>query len=86
MQMQAPISHCESGAAEGLFGAEKPIAGITEAGHDIGMVVQALIQGGTENRHIRMVALQAFYAFRCGDQAHEFDAVDALLFKERDRG
>ncbi len=62
-----------------LFGSENPVAGIAEAGHDISMVIEMLVQRRTVYLHVGMGCLQCLQPFRRGNDAHELDVLRAPL-------
>ncbi len=49
--------------APALFGAVSAVAGIAEAGKDEAVFVEAVIDGGSPDRHVGMCAAQSFDAF-----------------------
>ena len=67
-----------------LFCAENPVAGISQAGNDVTVVIQAVIQRGAVDIHVGMRFLKCVQAFRGGNGAHKFDVFWASLFNHRD--
>ena len=70
----------------GLFCAEDAVAGVAEAGNDVAVIVEFFVQGGTVQRDVRMVTVQALDAFRSGNQVHAADFLCAVLLEEGDGG
>src|SRR6476660_651579 len=54
-----------------LFGAVGAIAGVAEAGQDVGGVVQSLVDRGQPDRNVRVEAAHALDAFGCCDQRYQ---------------
>ena len=63
-----------------LFRSKQTVAGVSEAGVDVGVVVEAFVDCGDVDRDVGVVFLDAFDAFRGGDDADEFDVTAAPLF------
>lgn len=64
-----------------LFGAKDTVACIAEAGDDVPLCIQALIESGTVNIHIRMCSMHKGNAFWRGKNMHQFNAKDTALFE-----
>jgi len=47
-----------------VLGAEQPVAGIAEPRHDVGVVVEVIVQGADVHGHVGVVFLVDLYAFR----------------------
>src|SRR5579883_318266 len=74
------------GAASGRsLRAEEAVAGIAEPGHDIGVVVEAVIDRRDIDGYRRMLSMDGGDAGRRRDEAHEFDALGAELLQPSDR-
>jgi hypothetical protein len=69
-----------------LLGAEDAIARITQARHDVAMVVQAAVDGRRKNAHIGVLAVQGVDALRAGQQAQELDGLGVAGFQSGDGG
>src|SRR5262245_17007008 len=67
-------------------GGELPVAGVAEAGDDVGLVVQVRVEGGEVDGYIGVGGLQAFDAFRGGDEADEPEVIDSPAFEDVDAG
>src|SRR5207245_7113233 len=68
------------------FGAKQPIPRITQARHDITVIVEMAVDRGRVDRHIGMPGLQGFYALRRGDEADELDVLCATRLDAVERG
>ena len=75
---------CPCGCA--LFGSVEAVAGIAEAGNDVAVVVQIVVDGGGVDRDAGLGSLQPLDAFRRGQQADEADVPGAALLQFCDRG
>src|ERR1700722_10195223 len=65
-----------------LLRPEHPVAGVAEAGHDVAVVVQPLVDGGGPDRNVRMLLLKMRDAFGGGEQADETDVAGASGFQQ----
>src|SRR2546425_5869138 len=78
----------QAGAArsrrEGLARTELPVAGVAEAGHDIALVVEALVERGDMDRNIGVRARKGAHSFGCGDDADVLDPLRAPLLQDVD--
>lgn len=63
-----------------LFGAENAVAGVAETRHDVSVVVELFVDRGAVDFNVRMFAVEAFNAFRCGNQVNAFNFFDPVLF------
>ena len=61
-----------------LFRPENPVAGVAEAGDDVAVVVELLIDGSDKDINVRMVCLNAVDTLGGGDDAHELDVLAAV--------
>ena len=61
--------------------AEQAVAGVAEAGHDVALLVEALVDRGGEDRHVRVDAVQLRDALGRGEQADELDLLGAALLE-----
>src|SRR3546814_1154500 len=70
-----------------LLRPEDAVAGVAQAGHDVALVVQLLVDRGGEDGDVGVGAAQLGDALRGGDQADEADLPRAVLLQpvERDR-
>ncbi len=57
--------------------AEQAIAGITEAGQDVAVLIEFAVEAGGEDVDIGMFARQSCDAFRCRDEAQKTNALCA---------
>src|ERR1700687_5872125 len=62
-----------------------PIAGVAKPWNDVGVVVEALIDRGGPDRHVRMNPAQPLDRRRNGNQAHEADVAGAAFLEPVDR-
>ena len=65
-----------------LLGAEDPVAGVTQARDDVGMVVQLLVAGSDVDIHVGMGLLDSGDALRTADDIHHDDVSAAMLLQE----
>src|SRR3954466_10987664 len=68
-----------------LFGAISAVAGISKAGKNVGVFVEALIDRCRPYRHVRMGASHSFKTLRGTKEAHESYLVAAMLLQTIDR-
>ena len=68
-----------------LFCAKNPVSGIAEAGNDISVFVQVVIQRRDVDIHVRMVFLHLLDPFGGADDTHQLDMPNAGLLQECDR-
>ena len=64
-------------SATPLACAEEAIAGITEAGQDVAVLIEFAVEAGGEDVDIGMFARQSCDAFRCRDEAQKTNALCA---------
>src|ERR1700692_4146378 len=64
-----------------LFRAEQAVAGVAQAGADIGVGVELAVDGGGEDRHVGMVGGEGCDTSRGGEEADDFDVLRAGLFE-----
>ena len=65
-----------SDSRQGLLGAEDTVAGIAQAGNDVLVLVQMVIQGSAVDLHIGVSVLQSPQTLGSGNDAHELDVLD----------
>src|SRR5207248_6611785 len=73
------VSHMSLGPVE-------PVAGVAEAGDDVAALVQLAVDGGGDDPHVRVFALQVLDPFGRGDQADERDRAGARALDCGNRG
>jgi len=66
-------------------GAELAVAGITEAGHDVALLVELPIQGRAVDLHVRMRLGDGPHTLRRGDQVDELDPHRTPSLQDLDR-
>ena len=66
-----------------LLRAENAVSGVSEAGDDVGVFVQALVDGGDVDVDVGMFGLDFFNADGGGHEAHEADVAAAALLEHR---
>ena len=59
--------------------AEDAVAGISQTGHDVGVFVEALVDGAGEDLYVRIGILNRFDALGRSDDAEQADVAHALL-------
>lgn len=69
-----------------MLGAEDLVTGITQAWHDVAVLVQALVDRGGVDLHVRVGFFHHLDAFWCGDQHHGANLFAAGLFQQVDGG
>ena len=67
-----------------LFRSENAVAGITEAGANVGSLVQAAVQMPDINLDIGVCVVQFFQAFGSGDDAHELNLLATVFLYHAD--
>src|SRR5262249_56152836 len=67
-------------------GAIRPIAGVSEARQDIGVLIERIIDGGSPNPHVRMEAAQALETLRRPQQTDQPHLPRAALLQPIDGG
>src|SRR5579871_6112793 len=75
-----------SGAVMRSLGSVGAVAGIAEAGHDEGLIVQTFVDRRGPDRHIGMNAAHALDSLWRTDQANESDVLTAALLQTIDGG
>src|ERR1043165_1377845 len=73
---------------ERLFRPVHPVAGVTQARHDIAVIVELFVDRGGPHVHLRMMAVEFLDALRCREQAYDADVPGARLLQpihRRDR-
>ena len=65
-----------------LLGAENPVAGVAQAGDDVGVLVQPLIQGSQVDFHIRVGLLHCLHALGAADDVHHHNVPAAVALQE----
>ena len=63
-----------------LFGPEHAVPGVTEARHNIAMVIEAFVNSGRINFNIGMTGVHEVDAFGSGHQTHKLDILRPPLF------
>ena len=58
--------------------AEDAVAGVAEAGDNVAVVIEALVQSGDEDIHVGMILLHTGNALGRADDAHELYVLDAV--------
>src|SRR5215831_13750866 len=66
---------------QNLFGAEQAISGVAEAGHDVALFVEVVVDRRGEHRHVGMHAVKRADALGAGQQAHELDRARTALLE-----
>src|SRR5581483_12054190 len=61
---------------------EHPVAGVAEAGQDVAVVVQPLVDRRGPDRHVGMLLLELRDALGGGEQADEADVAGAARFQQ----
>ena len=74
----------ESGGFFTLLGAEDPVAGIAQAGNDVGMVIELFVAGSQVHLHVGMGSLDSPDALGAADDVHHDDVLAAVLLQEVD--
>src|SRR6185437_9927706 len=69
-----------------LFGAEDLVAGVAEAGQDVAVLVETLVDRGGVDLDVGVSCRDAFEAFRCGNQEQALDALAARRLEHVDGG
>ncbi len=77
----SPVRGKLSSAGFGLC-PELAVTGVTEAGQDIAVLIQPVIDRGQVDRDIGMCFMQVLDAFRCADQPDKLDLVDAPFLED----
>src|SRR5690606_35074988 len=67
------LSHKKKWLANASLRAEQPVPRVAQTRHDVAFFIQFFIQRTDVDVDVRMVLLNQFDAFRCGDQTHQFD-------------
>src|SRR5215470_7242179 len=62
------------------------IAGVTEAGHDVAVVVEMAVDGRGIHGHVGVVRVEILEAFRTRQETHELDRARSRLLEPVDRG
>src|SRR4051794_118938 len=65
---------------------ELPVAGVAQARHDVAYLAEVTVNGGQEERHVRMGGGQGAHALRGGDQSDVPDAPGPPAAHEVHRG
>ena len=65
-----------------LFRTEDTIAGITETGNDIALIIQGIVEGCNVDADVRMVGIDLLNTLGRGYQAHELDILNPLFFEQ----
>ena len=73
---------CKVDARAGLQRAEDAVARIAQAGDDVAVFVEAVIDGGDVDGDVGMRCIDGAHAFRRGDETEEHDALRALFFSK----
>ncbi len=68
-----------------LLGAEDPVARVAQAGNDIAMLIEVLIQRADIEIYIRVRLGKGLHAFRSGNDAQEMQVPAAVLFEHGDQ-
>ena len=71
--------------ARGSQRAEDAVAGIAQAGDDVAVLVEMVVDGCDVDGDVGMRCIDGVYAFRRSDKAQEDDALRTLLFQEVER-
>src|SRR5712672_1830473 len=69
-----------------LFRAESAISGVAQAGDNVGIGVEVIVNRGGPKSDVRMDAAQPLDAFRRRNHAHDSDVAGAALLEPVDRG
>ena len=75
----------ESNAAR-LLGAEHSVSGIAQAGHDIAVIIQSLVDSSGPDRDVRTLTLKSGNPFGGREQADEPNFPGTSRFEQADRG
>src|SRR5262245_4607593 len=78
-------SRAESGSATESLGPEQAIPGVTETRKDVAMIVQPLVEGGREDRHVGVRVSERLHAFGAGHEANELQARGLRFLETGDR-
>ena len=77
---------CAAGGQKNLFCAEDAVARVAEAGDDVAVLVEMIVERCDVDVHIRMLLLHHSHALRGADDAHELDVLAADFLHELHRG
>src|SRR5215217_5040376 len=69
-----------------LLGAEHSVSGIAQAGHDIAVIIQPLVDSRGPDRDVRTLSLKSGNPFERREQADEPDVSGTSRFEQADRG
>src|SRR5207237_3556819 len=69
-----------------LLGAEHSVSGIAQAGNDIAVIIQPLVDSGGPDRDVRTLTLKSGNPFGGREQADEPDVSGTSRFEQADRG
>ena len=76
---------CKVDARAGLQRAEDAVAGVAQAGDDVAVFVEAVIDGSDVDGDVGMRCIDGAHAFRRSDETEEHDALRALFFQKVER-
>ena len=69
-----------------LLGAEHSVSGIAQAGHDIAVIIQSLVDGSGPDWDVRTFTLKLGNSFGRREQADEPDVSGTSRFEQADSG
>jgi hypothetical protein len=69
-----------------LLGAEHSVSGIAQAGHDITVIIQPLVDSSSPDRDVRTLTVKSGNPFGGREQADEPDVSGTSRFEQADRG
>lgn len=68
-----------------LLCAEDAVACVAEAGNDVAVFIEMIVESGNIDIDIGVILLHALNAFGSTDDAHELDMLHAVVLEELDR-
>src|SRR6266851_9759961 len=81
-----PVQMVRGPVALFLFRAEEAVAGVPEAGHDITVIVELVVDGGGKDRHVGMRGPEGHDALGRGDETDIFEGPDPAPLEAVQRG
>lgn len=79
-------SGCLRGSELGLDGAVHAVAGVTESGDDVALLVEMIVEGGGVDGNVWVIFVETGDAFGSGDEADHPDIFGAGIFDHGDGG
>src|SRR4029078_4854390 len=76
---------CATGAVLSLV-PEQAVAGVAEAGYDVALFIEPLVDRRGVDRHVGVLGVKRREAFGAGQQAHELDLSRRCLLEAIDGG